>query len=59
MPQTATQSASRERRETHPPTNAPRDLAEHFKEYAQENPSTCAMWCFLVGFVLGWRLKPW
>jgi hypothetical protein len=37
----------------------PRDLADHFMEYAKENPTSCAMWCFFAGFVLGWRLKPW
>jgi hypothetical protein len=56
MPQVITQP--RERREVNPPEK-PRELADHFKEYAQENPTTCAMWCFVVGFVLGWRLKPW
>lgn len=37
----------------------PRDLASHLMEYAEENPTSCAMWCFGIGFVLGWRLKPW
>jgi hypothetical protein len=58
MAQTAT-ATQRERREVVSDKEAPRDIAEHFKEYAQENPSTCAMWCFLAGFVLGWKLKPW
>jgi hypothetical protein len=58
MAQTAT-ATQRERREVVSGKEAPRDIAEHFKEYAQENPSTCAMWCFLAGFVLGWKLKPW
>jgi hypothetical protein len=47
------------RREPAQGNDAPRDLTTHFMEYAQENPTTCAAWCFLVGFVLGWRLKPW
>jgi len=37
----------------------PRDLLTHLKRYASENPAEAALWCFGVGFVLGWRLKPW
>jgi len=29
------------------------------KEYARERPDVVAMWCFGIGFVLGWKLKPW
>jgi hypothetical protein len=36
-----------------------RNLVEHFKEYARENPETTALWCFGIGFILGWKLKPW
>ena len=32
---------------------------EFFSEYARERPEVVAMWAFGVGFVLGWRLKPW
>ncbi len=35
------------------------DLTQHLKAYAAENPGTCALWCFIAGFILGWRLKPW
>lgn len=34
-------------------------LVEHLKQFCQENPGTAAAWCFGIGFVLGWRLKPW
>lgn len=37
----------------------PRGLGEFLLEYAQENPAAAALWCFGIGFVLGWRLKPW
>jgi hypothetical protein len=30
-----------------------------FKEYARENPDIVAAFCFGIGFVLGWKLKPW
>jgi len=35
------------------------DLTQYCREYARENPEIVALWCFGVGFVLGWRLKPW
>lgn len=34
-------------------------IIDHLKEYVRENPGNAALWCFGVGFVLGWRLKPW
>jgi hypothetical protein len=30
-----------------------------FRDYARERPEVVAMWAFGVGFVLGWKLKPW
>jgi len=35
------------------------DLVKHLGEFAKENPTGAALWCFGIGFVLGWRLKPW
>jgi len=35
------------------------DIVEYVTEYARENPGTAALWCIGVGFVLGWKLKPW
>jgi hypothetical protein len=35
------------------------DLMEYFKEYARENPEKTALWCLGIGFILGWKLKPW
>ena len=35
------------------------DLARCLKRYARENPGTAALCCLGVGFVLGWKLKPW
>ncbi len=35
------------------------DLIEYAKTYARERPETFALACFGVGFILGWRLKPW
>lgn len=36
-----------------------RGLLYHLERYAEEHPRTAALWCFAVGFFLGWRLKPW
>jgi hypothetical protein len=36
-----------------------RDVMSYFREYARENPETVALWSLGVGFVLGWKLKPW
>ncbi len=35
------------------------DLGEYFRQYARERPEVVALWCFGIGFVLGWKLKPW
>jgi hypothetical protein len=35
------------------------DLVSYCQEYARQRPEIVALWCFGIGFVLGWRLKPW
>ncbi|MBX3436928.1 MAG: hypothetical protein KF861_05525 [Planctomycetaceae bacterium] len=35
------------------------DLVEYLKEYARAKPDVAALWCFGIGFVIGWKLKPW
>jgi len=35
------------------------DLVEYMQDYARERPEVVALWCFGVGFVLGWKLKFW
>lgn len=35
------------------------DFVAYVKEYARENPGTAALWCLGIGFVLGWKMKPW
>ena len=34
-------------------------VKETFKEYARERPDVVALWCVGIGFVLGWKMKPW
>jgi hypothetical protein len=58
-----------ERRE---PTTWPRDMQSraltfkpvddallYVRQCIRENPEAAALWCFGIGFVLGWKLKPW
>jgi hypothetical protein len=35
------------------------DLIDYLKEYAREKPEVAALWCLGIGFILGWKLKPW
>lgn len=35
------------------------DLLEYCRDYARAKPEIAALWCFGIGFVLGWKLKPW
>ncbi|RIK88577.1 MAG: hypothetical protein DCC67_00570 [Planctomycetota bacterium] len=34
-------------------------IVDALRQYARERPETVALWAFGLGFVLGWRLKPW
>ncbi|HEY2413568.1 MAG TPA: hypothetical protein VGI40_15065 [Pirellulaceae bacterium] len=35
------------------------DLMSYLREYVRENPEVTALTCFGIGFILGWKLKPW
>ena len=35
------------------------DCAAYFRKYASERPQTMALACLGLGFILGWKLKPW
>jgi hypothetical protein len=35
------------------------DTIEYLRDYAREKPESAALWCLGIGFVLGWKLKPW
>jgi len=41
------------------PMEVGRDVVDYLREYAKENPESAALWCFGIGFVLGWKLKIW
>ena len=54
-------SSSRQQSQSRPggELDVGRDLIEYLKEYAREKPEVAALWCFGIGFILGWKLKPW
>jgi hypothetical protein len=35
------------------------DFMSYLREYVKENPEVAALACFGIGFILGWKLKPW
>jgi hypothetical protein len=35
------------------------DIIAYLREYTRERPEVVAVTCFAVGFILGWKLKPW
>lgn len=35
------------------------DAIDRVKCYAREHPTSFGLWALGIGFVLGWRLKPW
>jgi hypothetical protein len=41
------------------PPRALDDLIAYLGDYARERPDVIALWAFGLGFLLGWRLKPW
>lgn len=39
-------------------TGKPPLLKDFVKEYARQRPEVVALWCFGIGFIIGWKLKP-
>jgi hypothetical protein len=35
------------------------DFMGYLRRYAREKPQSAALICLGIGFVLGWKLKPW
>jgi hypothetical protein len=35
------------------------DMFDRLRHYARENPTAFGLWALGIGFVLGWKLKPW
>jgi hypothetical protein len=58
-PETKRAGAPTPRASSREVSSSGRDLVQHLREYARDNPEIAAAWCLGIGFVLGWRLKPW
>ena len=64
MANTRSASKATNRRKTqegplHQEVELARDVVDYLKEYAREKPEVAALWCLGIGFILGWKLKPW
>jgi len=35
------------------------DVLDSLKAYARDHPTSFGLWAVGIGFVLGWKLKPW
>ena len=56
---TVPESRNETRARTPPREPTTKSALEHFQEYGRERPGIVALWCFGIGFVLGWKLKLW
>lgn len=57
--QNAKSSSTRTAEKAETPAEITNDIVEYLTEYARNKPGYAALWCLGVGFVLGWKLKPW
>ena len=46
-------------KEIESPREIGQDIVNYLTDYAKENPGYAALACIGVGFILGWKLKPW
>ncbi|MBX6314532.1 MAG: hypothetical protein IRY99_16710 [Isosphaeraceae bacterium] len=35
------------------------DLVDSLRQYIREKPEAAALWALGIGFILGWKLRPW
>ena len=67
MPNTQVSSNQDEHLKTRPPCAQTRSLeespleqgVEFIRRTVRRHPEAAALWCLGIGFVLGWKLKPW
>ena len=45
--------------EPEPCVGPSKSALELLREYGRERPEIVALWCFGIGFALGWKLKLW
>ncbi|QDT54843.1 hypothetical protein Pan44_28810 [Caulifigura coniformis] len=59
MAQAATSTQRREGGSQEVVAKPAEDIVQYLTAYAKQKPDVAALWCFGIGFVLGWKLKPW
>jgi hypothetical protein len=52
-------NVSNRNRQTESPREISQDIVDAMIQYAREEPGSAALICLGVGFVFGWKLKPW
>jgi hypothetical protein len=57
--ETRRQQPSDRRNESESAMRPMEDIVSYAREFAREQPEMAALWCLGIGFVLGWKLKPW
>jgi ElaB/YqjD/DUF883 family membrane-anchored ribosome-binding protein len=57
--QGSTDHLARSSQQVESPKEITHDIVECATEYVRHNPGYAALCCIGVGFVLGWKLKPW
>ncbi|MEX2113411.1 MAG: hypothetical protein WD845_09510 [Pirellulales bacterium] len=55
----ATMRGEEATQEVESPREITQDIVNYLTEYARANPGYAALACLGIGFVLGWKLKPW
>ena len=51
--------ATRPAKSVEDPKEIAHDVVEYLTDYARAKPGYAALTCVGIGFVLGWKLKPW
>lgn len=59
MPDTATRARTEAARVQENAQETIETVISQLRQYAREKPEAAALWCLGIGFVLGWKLKPW
>jgi hypothetical protein len=52
-------STSQSEKELRPIEEPMEEMMALLRKYARQRPEMTALACFGIGFVLGWRLRPW
>ena len=61
MNRTTSTQPTNQRNRVEPPSlsDAAQDALSIFQDYAKDRPDVVAFTCLGIGFILGWKLKPW